>query len=797
MRDQLEKSRGVNVSDAALDVLLDFAAKRIVNRRFPDKAIDLLEQAVAVALVAGRTQVRTTDAVAATEQWEQRASSTPTLERFGRELTALARQGALGPIVGRDREIDAVTEILLRRTRRNPLLLGPAGAGKTAIVEGLAIRLAGSSGVPEPLRDVRVFDVALLPLAAAVTADASVLTDFLVEARHPSVVVFFDEIHQLAAQGVHDLAQALKPALARGEIACIGATTFEEYQASLESDAALVRRFTQVPVTPMDASTVMGVLRAVRDSLTRARHVTMDDAALDEVAALADQFLPNRSFPDKGVDVIEQSIAHAVARGETTVTKTTVREAMEQVVGVPLDPTSRLQALSAALANSGLLSADARSSLLARLGVSLRGLDSRGDSPDAVILMCDAAAPGASALERIIATTIYGRDAALIALDVGSMADEQSLSTLIGSAPGLIGSDRPLPLADLRRDPRQVVAFHGIDRAAGVVRDTIASGLPRAGSRTPWAGHCRCRRRSSCSARLALTAELAPVALGPVLIGRVRRGRGHAGRTGAGAAGDGWVRARLLDPLVARLRRQGVEVTLATISWAGWSRMRRRTWPAPRRSWIATWRRGWWRRCRHRHRRCARCCAMGSLRWSPCRPADPARAGGDEGTRTPDPRDANAVLSQLSYIPTGGRVYVTGSAQAIDLNRTFVLSCRRAQSLTAGHGGPCDPSGSLGWRSSADDGGRGGPGGRRRACSSAAARTGALRPGRRRAHRPHRLRGSRCDPRPGRSASYGQCRDARRCVQRQDHAGAAPRRGGPGRRVDRRVPGPRPCVRPC
>jgi ATP-dependent Clp protease ATP-binding subunit ClpA len=319
----------------------------------------------------------------------------------------------------------------------------------------------------------------------------------------------------------------------------------------------------------MDASTVMGVLRAVRDSLARARHVTMDDAALDEVAALADQFLPNRSFPDKGVDVIEQSIAHAVARGESTVTEATVREAMEQVVGVPLDPTSRLQALSAALADSGLLSADARSSLLARLGVSLRGLDSRGDSPDAVILLCDAAAPGAAALERIIATTIYGSDAALIALDVGSMADEQSLSTLIGSAPGLIGSDRPLPLADLRRDPRQVVAFHGIDRAAGVVRDTIASGLAQGRITDAMGRSLPLQAAIVVLSAPALTAELAPVALGPVLLGACDVVAATPGEAGARAAGDGWVRARLLDPLVARLRRQGVEVTLGD-DFVGW-----------------------------------------------------------------------------------------------------------------------------------------------------------------------------------------------------------------------------------
>ena len=252
IRDRIATSRKVVVSDDALKVLLDFADRAIVNRRLPDKAIDLVEQAVARALVDGRTSVEKEDAVATTEAWAKRASSTPTLERFGRDLTGLARAGRLGPIVGRDREIGAMIEILLRKTKRDPMLLGPAGSGKTAIVEGLAIRLASDdhASVPEPLRDVRLFDVALLPLAEAISGDATLLRDFLAEARHPSVIVFFDEIHLLAAPTVRNLAQALKPSLARGEIACIGATTGEEYQANIETDAALARRFTQIPLSP-------------------------------------------------------------------------------------------------------------------------------------------------------------------------------------------------------------------------------------------------------------------------------------------------------------------------------------------------------------------------------------------------------------------------------------------------------------------------------------------------------------------------------------------------------------------
>ncbi len=336
VRDALSKSRGVAVSDDAVDVLLDFADRSIASGRFPDKAIDLLEQAIAHAIVTGSTSVDRDAAVATTVAWAARASWTPTLQRFGRDLVALARDGKLGPIVGRDRELDAIVEVLLRRTKRNPILLGPAGSGKTAIVEGLAIRIANGE-VPAALRDIRLFDVPLLTLAAAITTEPSVLVDFLVEVRHPSVAVFFDEIHQLTSPAVADLAESLKPALARGEIACIGATTSEEYQARLEPETALARRFTEIPVEPLDQAAVRRVLVAVRDSLAKARGISVSDEALDELTALAARFLPNRAFPDKGVDVIEQSVAYAITHGLAAVDVATAREAVAAMIGMPLD----------------------------------------------------------------------------------------------------------------------------------------------------------------------------------------------------------------------------------------------------------------------------------------------------------------------------------------------------------------------------------------------------------------------------------------------------------------------------
>jgi ATP-dependent Clp protease ATP-binding subunit ClpC len=576
VRDALAKSRGVTATDDALDVLLEFADRSIANRRFPDKAIDLLEQAIAHAIVAGKVVVDEADAEAATVRWAARASSTPTLERFGRDLVGLARDGKLGPIVGRDRELDAIVEVLLRRTKRNPLLIGPAGSGKTAIVEGLAIRVAGAA-VPEALRDIRIFDVPLLGLASGIADEPALLGDLLVEVRHPSVVVFFDEIHLLAAPKVRDLAESLKPALARGEIACIGATTAEEYQADIEPETALARRFSTIAIEPMDEAAVRAVLVAVRDSLAKLRGIAIGDDALAELTALAEQFLPNRAFPDKGVDLIEQAVSYAIVRGRTVVDVATAREAVAALIDMPLDPTAALAAVAAELRDRAILDPVATDALVRRLGVGLRGLDARAGRPSAVILLCDGATADAGRLAAALARNVFGRETAVIDIDLAAMTDDSSISTLLGSAPGLIGSERPLPLHDLRRSPWEVVLLRGIDTCAAAIRDAVAAALV-AGFFTDAMG----RRIPLGTAIVVLTAPTVgadaggggPTAavlgtrLGSTLIGACDVVSGVVSDA-AGSTRASWIQHELLLPLATRFRRVGYEPTFdaAFVAW--------------------------------------------------------------------------------------------------------------------------------------------------------------------------------------------------------------------------------------
>lgn len=570
LRDRLATSSGVTVTDEALDVLLAFADARILSRRFPDKALDLLSEAIAAAIVAGRTTVDAPDAEAVTQAWSKRASATPTLDRLGRDLVGLARDGKLGPIVGREREIGALIGVLLRRTKRNPALVGPAGSGKTAIVEGLAIRIARGE-VPEALRETRIHDIPLLGLAAAAETNPRVVEDLLQEARHPSVVVFFDELHVLALPAVHDVAERLKPPLARGDIAVIGATTAEEFQQLIEPLSALARRFTLVPVEPMDAAAVRGVLVAVRTSLTKARGVSIDDDALDELIDLADRFLPNRAQPDKGVDLLEQSVTWALTHGRTNVDVAGAREAVAALVGMPLDPGSALEALASDLRGRSLLDAAAQAALLGRLGVSLRGLDARRDQPDAVVLLRGAAAGAGGLLAARLAERLFGREGAVIDIDLAPMTDDSAISTLLGSAPGLVGSDRTLPLHALRRSPWQVVLLRGIDACAAPIRDTVASALATGkftdamGRAIPLGAAVVVLTAPALDA--ALPEPVLDAALGPQLLAACDVVSGETGPAADERAA--WVRDQLVAPLLARLARAGYPATAtdALVAW--------------------------------------------------------------------------------------------------------------------------------------------------------------------------------------------------------------------------------------
>src|SRR6202165_6019539 len=302
-------------------------------------------------------------------------SKTPALDSFGRDLTELARQGKLDPVIGRQNEIERVIQVLSRRTKNNPVLLGEAGVGKTAIVEGLA-QLVVDSNVPELLRDRRivVLDLAMMVAGTKYRGQFEERIKAVMNEvrRAKNTILFIDELHTLVgaggAEGAIDASNVLKPALARGEIQCIGATTMDEYRKYIEKDAALARRFQEIIVNPPSKEETVEILRGLRDRYEAHHRVQIQDEALDASVELSDRYISGRCLPDKAIDVIDEAGARVRLKAmtkppnlkeldgkieslnqekEAAVAEEGIREVVGKMTGVPLtrinsDETARL-----------------------------------------------------------------------------------------------------------------------------------------------------------------------------------------------------------------------------------------------------------------------------------------------------------------------------------------------------------------------------------------------------------------------------------------------------------------------
>ena len=248
-------------------------------------------------------------------------SKTPALDSFGRDLTELAKEGQLDPVIGRANEIERVTQVLCRRTKNNPVLLGEAGVGKTAIIEGLAQRII-SNDVPEILFDKRlvVLDLAMMVAGTKYRGQFEERIKAVMNEvrRAKNVILFIDELHTLVgaggAEGAIDASNVLKPALARGEIQCIGATTFDEYRKYIEKDAALARRFQAIPVDPPSAEQTIEIIKGVRDKYEAHHRVRITDEAIRAAVEFSGRYISGRVQPDKSIDVIDEAGARVRIR---------------------------------------------------------------------------------------------------------------------------------------------------------------------------------------------------------------------------------------------------------------------------------------------------------------------------------------------------------------------------------------------------------------------------------------------------------------------------------------------------
>ncbi len=401
-----------------------------------------------------------------------------TLAQYSRDLTDAARRNELDPVIGRDEEVERVVSILARRSKNNPVLIGEPGVGKTAIVEGLAQRIARGA-VPAALKEKRVLALALGPLVAGTKYRGEFegrVKKILDEVKRAGreVILFIDELHTLvgagAAEGSLDLGSMIKPELARGELQCIGATTFDEYRKYVESDAALERRFQPVQVEEPTIEQTVAILRGLRPRYAKHHGVRIDDDALEAAASLAARYIADRYLPDKAIDVIDEAAAGAAMHGAATVDVERIASVISRWTGIP----------------QGTLTDAQRAGLLAleeQLGLRVVGQDAAIRSvaeairraraglkdprkPVGGFLFIGPSGVGKTELARSLAQALFGTDDALVRLDLSEYTEAHTISRLLGAPPGYQGHDEPGQLTEpVRRRPYSVVLFDEIEKA--------------------------------------------------------------------------------------------------------------------------------------------------------------------------------------------------------------------------------------------------------------------------------------------------------------------------------------------
>lgn len=420
------------------------------------------------------------------------SSALSDLEQFGTDLTRQAREGLLDPVIGRDREIDRMIRILTRRRKNNPILIGEAGVGKSALVEGLALRLV-SGKVPQALAGKRLFtlDMGALVAGTKFRGEFEERIQQLLNALRTAhdTILFIDEIHTIvgtgATQGGLDTANLLKPVLARGEIRVIGATTFDEYRRHIEQDPALERRFQQIVVEPPTSSATLEILRQLAPHYERHHGVQYTDEALQACVTLSARYLTDRHFPDKAIDLLDEAGAlfHTSANpndgpSSVTITEQQIAEVVTSMTGIPTERLSgcereRLRGLGAHLQRRVVGQHAAVERIARAIRRSRSGLqDERG--PIGVFLFVGPTGVGKTLLAKEVSKWLFDERRGLIRIDMSEYSEQHTVARLIGSPPGYVGYDDGGQLTEaVRRQPYAVVLLDEIEKAHPDIFNTL------------------------------------------------------------------------------------------------------------------------------------------------------------------------------------------------------------------------------------------------------------------------------------------------------------------------------------
>ncbi|MGM9907157.1 ATP-dependent Clp protease ATP-binding subunit [Limosilactobacillus sp.] len=455
------------------------------------------------------------------------------LHKLGRNLTEEARQGELDPVIGRNKEIQETAEILSRRTKNNPVLVGDAGVGKTAVVEGLAQAIVHGD-VPAPIKDKEIISIDISGLEAGTQYRGSFeenmqkLIDEVKKAGN--IILFFDEIHQIIGagstgsdSGSKGMADIIKPALSRGEITVIGATTQDEYRNTIMKDAALARRFNPVTVNAPSKADTIAILKGIRDLYERHHNVKLPDDVLQAAVDYSVQYMPQRALPDKAIDLIDMTAAHLAAKHpahdakqieaeikqeekkqkdaaakedykaaqaakdkiadlkkqlsqnsedeKVTATPEDVANAVEQMTGIPVSKigasdVERLKDMDKRLEGKVIGQDEAVEAVSRAIRRNRAGFD-EGDQPIGSFLFVGPTGVGKTELAKQLALDMFGSKNDIIRLDMSEYSDRTAVSKLIGTTAGYVGyDDNNNTLTEkVRRHPYSIILLDEIEKA--------------------------------------------------------------------------------------------------------------------------------------------------------------------------------------------------------------------------------------------------------------------------------------------------------------------------------------------